>query len=91
MVYLIHFDRPISPKHTCQHYLGYAKESPAKRLATHKAGNGARLTQIANARGIGYQIVRVWNGSRKLERQLKDRHNGRKLCPICKRKKRNEN
>jgi hypothetical protein len=35
------------------------------------------------ARGIGFQIVRTWPGSRSFERKLKNRKNARKLCPIC--------
>jgi predicted GIY-YIG superfamily endonuclease len=82
-VYLIHFDSPISEKHTCQHYLGYA-EDPAARLKEHKSGRGARLTQVANERSIGYSIVRVWpDGDRNFERQLKNRKNTPCLCPVC--------
>lgn len=84
MVYLIHFDKPISPDHTCQHYIGYTT-SLKKRLAEHKAGSGARLCQVANERGIDYKVVRTWsNGTRRLERQLKNRKNSPRLCPICK-------
>lgn len=86
MVYLIHFNSPISDKHTCQHYLGYTRLSGKKRLATHKAGNGATLTRVANEREIDYKIVRRWQGGRALERQLKNLKNSPKLCPVCKRK-----
>lgn len=83
MVYLIHFDKPISPKHTCQHYIGYTR-SLKKRFEEHKAGSGARLTQVANERGIDYKIVRTWpKGTRKMERKLKNQKNGPRLCPIC--------
>lgn len=89
MVYLIHFNQPISPDHTCQHYIGYTR-SLKKRIAEHKAGLGARLCQVANERGIDYQVVKTWSdGTRKLERQLKNRKNGLKLCPVCRGK--NEN
>lgn len=85
-VYLIHFAQPISPDHTCQHYLGSA-ENPFSRLHDHLTGKGARLTQVANERGIEYRIVRVWKAEpgkgRELERKLKRRKEGPKLCPIC--------
>lgn len=84
MVYLYHFDKPISPNHKCQHYLGYTKhKDTTKRMAEHKSGCGARLTQVANERGIDYTIVYTWKGDRKLERQLKNRKNSPKLCPVC--------
>lgn len=82
LVYLIHFERPISERHTCQHYLGWCLDL-VERLAMHRAGHGARLTQVAVERGIGFEVVRTWPGDRTLERLLKDRNNSPKLCPIC--------
>lgn len=83
-VYLIHFDQPISASHTCQHYLGSATDIAA-RLDEHLSGHGSRLCAVANDRGIGYKIVRVWPYAdmRLLEKSLKDRKNSPKLCPIC--------
>lgn len=81
-VYLIHFSTPISDRHTCQHYLGYAKDVDS-RFAAHEAGNGARLCQVARERGIQFRIVRTWEGGKDLETQLKKRKNAPKLCPIC--------
>lgn len=82
-VYLIHFHEPIAPgRHTCQHYLGSAKHL-RDRIAEHRAGRGARLTQVAIERGIAFTVVRTWEGGRHLERQLKNRKNGFRLCPIC--------
>jgi predicted GIY-YIG superfamily endonuclease len=82
MVYLLHFDSPISKHHTTQHYIGYAADLDA-RIAEHKAGHGARLTQVARERNIGFVVARTWEGDRKVERQLKNRHEGPRLCPIC--------
>lgn len=82
IVYLLHFERPISMAHTCQHYLGWCLDLTA-RLAVHRAGNGARLTQIAVERGIGFEVVRTWEGTRELERYLKDGKRGPRLCPLC--------
>src|SRR5262245_58731859 len=86
-VYLLHFHQPIAPgKHTCQHYLGSA-EDLQERLAQHRTGTGARLCQVAIERGIGWELARVWQApaqeGRKLERKLKNRKSGPKLCPIC--------
>ena len=82
MVYLLHFERPISSRHTCQHYIGYTDDL-ARRMQAHRAGNGARLVEVAAERGIGFEIVRVWRGDRAFERRLKRQHNGPRLCPIC--------
>jgi hypothetical protein len=81
-VYLLHFERPISPKHTCQHYIGSA-EDLHHRLHLHRTGLGARLTQVALERGITFTLAKVWIGGRDLERKLKNRHNAPLLCPIC--------
>lgn len=81
-VYLIHFERPISPHHTTQHYTGSTDNLP-QRLAEHRAGTGSRLCQVAKERGIGFVLVATWPGDRKVERQIKNRHNGKRLCPIC--------
>ncbi len=78
-VYLLHFQTPL--RHA-QHYLGSADDL-ATRLAQHRAGRGARLPQVFVEKGIDFQLVRTWNGGRGLERQLKDQHNGRRLCPLC--------
>jgi predicted GIY-YIG superfamily endonuclease len=82
IVYLLHFERPISDKHTCQHYTGWALDLNA-RLTMHRAGQGARLTQIAVERGIGFEVVRTWPGSREFERYLKNRKDAPRLCPMC--------
>lgn len=82
-VYVLHFDRPISPDHTCQHYVGYTSRSLAARLADHAAGRGARLTQVARERGISWQCVQAREGTRRDERRMKNRHETPRLCPIC--------
>lgn len=82
VVYLIHFERPISDRHTAQHYIGSCSDLES-RLAEHVAGAGARLTQVAIERGISFVVVRTWAGGRREERKLKARKNAPKLCPIC--------
>lgn len=84
MVYLLHFHQPISPKHTCQHYIGYG-ESYA-RIAIQRRGGpaAARLCQVARERGIDFTVARVWEeGDRTLERRLKNRKEAPRLCPVC--------
>lgn len=83
VVYLLHFERPLCPgRHTAQHYLGWALDLDV-RLAAHRAGRGARLTQIAVERGIGFEVVRTWPGDRTLERKLKNRKESPRFCPLC--------
>lgn len=82
-VYLLHFERRISKRHTCQHYMG-STDDLEKRLALHRRGLGSNLTRVAKQRGIGFELARTWAGDRKMERKLKNRHGGPRLCPICK-------
>lgn len=82
-VYLLHFEEHIAPgRHTCRHYIGYANDLAA-RLQQHERGHGARLTQVAHQRGIGFRVARLWHGDRALERRLKNGHRGPRLCPFC--------
>lgn len=84
-VYLLHFEKPISENHTTQHYLGYTT-SLKKRIQEHHDGtSGVRLLQVAKEREINFTVVRIWrDGTRKLERSLKDGRHGSRLCPVCK-------
>lgn len=81
-VYLLHFERPISDRHTTRHYIGYC-DNLAVRIQKHWHGAGARLTAVARERGIAFEVVRVWRGGRQLERRLKNRHESPRLCPVC--------
>lgn len=81
-VYLLHFSDRINPHRPAQHYLGYATDLE-RRIAEHAAGRGARLCAVAKSLGLTFAVVRTWNGDRRKERQLKDRHNAPELCPIC--------
>ena len=83
-IYLLHFQIPICPTRTTQHYLGYTKDLDT-RLQQHRAGctNAGRLTQVAAERNIPFVLARIWHGGRPLERQLKNRHESPRLCPLC--------
>ena len=79
-VYLIHFDPPY--RHA-RHYLGYADDI-SRRVAQHRAGEGARLTQIAVEAGCELILAHVWEGEdRHFERSLKKQKNGPRFCPVC--------
>jgi predicted GIY-YIG superfamily endonuclease len=80
-VYLVHFAAPI---HHAQHYLGWTRLPLQHRLESHRAGKGATLLRVANERGIEWWLVRTWsNRPQRYERLLKNRHEGRRLCPLC--------
>lgn len=85
-VYLICLEEPIGVPgvHTARHYIGFTEyEDPETRLERHRAGKGGRMLRAATLRGIHYEIVRTWRGTRALERELKNRRNHSRLCPNC--------
>ena len=83
---MLHFDKPIgdldNPRGQAQHYLGYTDDLAA-RLEAHRTGNGSAIMAAVARQGVGWRLVRTWEGDRNLERRLKNRHNGPKLCPVC--------
>lgn len=85
-IYLLHFDSPISPDHTTQHYTGSADDIN-RRIREHQQGYGSRLTQVALERNNGFSVVRIWIGSRKWEQRLKAMKCSPKFCPMCNPKK----
>ena len=54
-VYVLHFDSPVGH---ARHYTGWARNLRG-RIRHHRAGTGARLTQVARERGIGFRIAYV--------------------------------
>jgi hypothetical protein len=84
LVYLVHL---LPAYRHARHYLGFAERSGLpKRLREHATSDhqGARLLRVALAAGGDFTLVRLWVGSRKLERQLKQRKAvPRLLCPAC--------
>jgi len=80
-IYLLHFEKPY--KHA-KHYLGYT-DNLTRRLNSHAKGVGARLTQVVKEQGIDWTVSRIWkNGTRHLERKLKNQGGSSRHCPICK-------
>lgn len=98
-IYLIHFERPVGlPDDNRQakgrgprkgqvfgasHYCGFAKDFE-KRLEQHKNGNGSKLCAAARRAGIAFSIVRTWEGTRALERKIKNTRQLKGYCPVCK-------
>lgn len=91
-VYLLHFERPINPERPAQHYLGWASDL-ARRIEQHARGRRynsrgghtgcSRLCEVAHERDNPFQVVRVWEGDRELERRLKGWKQMKRYCPIC--------
>ena len=81
-VYLLHYDRRHPRGRHPRHYLGWARNIPA-RLSHHRAGTGSNFLRVAGQRGISFDVVRTWPGDRTLERRIKRRHEAPRLCPTC--------
>jgi predicted GIY-YIG superfamily endonuclease len=79
-VYLIHFEKPY--KHA-KHYLGWTTDLD-KRIALHRRGQGSVLLSVVNGAGIGWDVVRTWEGAdRNFERRVKNRGGLARECPAC--------
>lgn len=79
IIYLLHFS---SPYHHARHYTGWTKDL-SSRLAAHANGQGARIMQVVTGAGITFTLARTWSGTRKVERNIKNRKNAPRYCPIC--------
>jgi hypothetical protein len=86
VIYLLHFDQPIgdlhNPRGFASHYTGWTLDLPT-RLVDHAAGRGARLMQVIGELGIGWQLARIWTGTRTRERSLKRSGGAARRCPVC--------
>lgn len=82
-VYLIHLDRPF---HHARHYLGWTCDL-SHRLVQHRMGTGAKLLRAVTQHGIGWSVVRTWQGGPDLEKAFKTQKNGPRLCPYCQQKR----
>jgi hypothetical protein len=84
LVYLVHL---VPAYRHARHYLGFAERSGLpNRLREHATSDhqGARLLRVALAAGGDFELTRMWLGTRKLERRLKQRKAApRLLCPAC--------
>ena len=85
VIYLLHFDRPIgdlaNPRGFAGHYTGWTHR-PAGPLAAHAAGRGARLMEVVGEAGIGWQLARIWTGTRARNARSSGPRRGPR-CPVC--------
>lgn len=80
-IYLLCYSRKF--RHA-RHYIGFCEQPLEDRLEEHFSGQGANFTRALKNAGIEANCVRTWEGTRELERQLKNRRDARSLCPNCK-------
>ena len=66
----------------CRHIQHWTLDLPG-RLQDHAAGRGARLMEVVSEAGIGWQLARVWPGTRSRERSLKGSGGAARRCPVC--------
>lgn len=82
-IYLLHFERRYPAGKRPGHYLGWTeREELQKRLDEHRAGHGSVLMAVIKEAGIGFEVARLWYGTRYLERRLK-KHGPGRYCLIC--------
>lgn len=85
-IYLLHFHRPLgdaaNPRGRASHYVGWSLD-PQTRELEHRAGQGAAITRAAVQQGITWDFFILGEGTRDLERQIKERHEHPRLCPLC--------
>lgn len=85
-IYMLHFVDPATGRHVkfghAGHYLGWTHDLNA-RMAKHGTYDGAVLMRHVRAAGIEWQVARLWTGTRKHERRLKDTGGQTRKCPLC--------
>ena len=54
-----------------------------KRRLAGRGSTDARLLAVVRAAGIGWQLARMWPGSRARERQIKRQGGHARKCPLC--------
>jgi hypothetical protein len=78
------FSNALTNSRQIQHFAEHGRLP--RRLREHATSDhqGARLLRVALAAGGDFELTRLWVGTRKLERQLKQRKaTPRLLCPAC--------
>jgi predicted GIY-YIG superfamily endonuclease len=83
-VYTIHLDHPLGTgvaANRAWHYTGWTDDLVG-RHTDHMAGRGARMLAVATERGIGWRVVAVYPGTRKIETGIKQ-HSAAVRCPVC--------
>lgn len=87
MVYIIHFDEPLSH---ARHYVGYCSDKEGalgERMCQHFQKKGAKILKACREKGIHFEVVRTLPGGRDRERRIKSQKNTWRLCPVCRKRR----
>lgn len=84
MIYILRFRQPLgnptNRRAMATYYVGWCKDGQLdRRIKEHRAGLGAAICRAANNRGIDYDVVVSFPGTRETERQIKRRKNTRRF------------
>jgi hypothetical protein len=79
-VYLLHFSHRYLG---ALHYIGWTEGPLHVRMRAHKMGQGSRLMAAVTNAGLDFTVANTWEGTRELERKLKNQKNAARICPIC--------
>lgn len=75
VVYIIQLEQPLGgPRHFAEFYVGWTTNLDA-RLAEHRSGNGAAMLRAAVERGIAFDVIIAFPGTRADERRIKRQKN----------------
>jgi len=90
-VYILEFGQvigsPTNPKGKAKFYVGWCKDGEVeRRLQEHRNGAGAKITRYCANEGITITLIAVLPGTRKTERQIKNRKNTPRLVEQLRRK-----
>jgi hypothetical protein len=81
-LYLIHFIQPLAH---ARHYFGFS-EHLEERLHWHRTGSPGKASALMRAvylAQIDWQVAATWDGTRLLERRVKNWGSLARICPIC--------
>lgn len=80
-LYLLHLERPLGH---AAHYLGWARNR-ADRVQCHLEGapDASAFMRAVHKAGIKVTWVQFMDGTKTIERKLKDRHNLANVCLLC--------
>lgn len=85
-LYILHFARQLGNQANTRalagHYTGWC-EDPEARDHDHRTGQGAAITRAAAERGIDWTMFILGPGRWELEKQLKAKKAGPRICPRC--------
>jgi len=82
MIYILHFSKKVAEH--AQHYVGFTNDTE-RRLQEHLNchENGSPLVKAAIESGFNVEVANIFEGDRKVEREIKRQKNTSRFCSIC--------